>query len=389
MSPAAWGAPLVCGLVAWGASAWLVVPWAGDAAAAPAAAALALLLHTLMRHRAAAGQAARTGGDVAAELREAGTFLDVLRRQLTGTLHDSEQGAHSVIARMTSIHATSHEQAGRIASTESNSRELAQVVKDKVMADTQLAKILQMFVEKQEADVVANLERVKRLQGVQELQPMVDVIATVAQQTNFLAINAAIEAARAGESGRGFAVVAAEVRQLSNRTARVAVDIAAKIRAATDGIDAEVSAATEASEQRTGTSNMRRVLTDIAEMQQRFAASVDRLRIDDVVRDVQRAHGGIASGIADALGQLQVHDVTRQRIESVHEALQELDEHLQLLAGRLTGGAPDQERAAGLRQRLQAQAERYVMDSQRQAHAHATGAPAAAPTAALPAIELF
>ncbi|BAD85795.1 methyl-accepting chemotaxis protein [Thermococcus kodakarensis KOD1] len=64
--------------------------------------------------------------------------------------------------------------------------------------------------------LVENLEYVSRIS---------DSIATVAKQTNLVALNASIEAARAGDAGRGFAVVAEEIRKMAVQTMELAKEI--------------------------------------------------------------------------------------------------------------------------------------------------------------------
>ncbi|KQV60302.1 chemotaxis protein [Pelomonas sp. Root1217] len=95
-------------------------------------------------------------------------------------------------------------------------------------------------VSRRSADVVHSVT--ETMGGIarssQKIADIIQVIDSIAFQTNILALNAAVESARAGEHGRGFAVVAGEVRALAQRSSTAAREIKQLILDSTEQVQA-------------------------------------------------------------------------------------------------------------------------------------------------------
>lgn len=260
--------------------------------------------------------------------------------ELSAVTEQTSAGVNSQKVETDQVATAMHEMAATVQEVARNAEEASEAAVaadqqaregDKVVGEA-IAQIERLAIEVgHSTEAMGHLKRES-----DKIGSVLDVIKSVAQQTNLLALNAAIEAARAGEAGRGFAVVADEVRSLAQRTQQ-----------STEEIEELIAGLQSGTLQVANSMDSSRILTDSSvELTRRAGESLGN--ITRTVSTIQGMNQQIAaaaeqqSAVAEEINRsvLNVRDVSEQTSAASEETaassieLARLGTHLQGLVGR-------------------------------------------------------
>ncbi len=223
-------------------------------------------------------------GEIVETVSSASTELEASAGTLTSTAERAQE-------LTTMVAAASEEASTNVQSVASATEEMASSITEISRQVQELARMANEAVDQARTtnDRVSELSK-----AASRIGDVVELINTIAEQTNLLALNATIEAARAGEAGRGFAVVASEVKALAEQTSKATGEIGQQIT----GIQSATQDLVNAIKEISGT------IEKLSEISSTIAAAVEEqgAATQEISRNVQQAAQGtqqVSSNITD------------------------------------------------------------------------------------------
>lgn len=329
-----------------------------------------------MRRGAVPALAAALDAEHAARVLEhAGPLLEIVVSQLRDVVSHTEDAAYGVVAGARDADAVVDNLTRFAEDLERRTAADADRITSVTQANTASVEQLMVLVAERDRVVLQLVDEVRAL------DQHVEAIGDVARATTILALNAKIEAARAGAAGQGFSVVADEVRQLSDQSAAAAADVGSGIARVTALMQERLGSGNASAEAiHTELASVATAQHDMADL---LATSVRDTHT--AVQEVRASAQSLSGRTTAILSETQFQDITRQAVEAIVGALEDLKGRLGLVAGHLQG-AEDAASLKALDDSVEAFARSYTSERQRAVHATTTGAPTH-DTAAV--IELF